>query len=199
MTETILVTLWSIGCVIIGGYEAHKDRFLTPGQIIKRGIKGLPFIAHGGMWGDIFILSPLLGIISGKYVSIWSAKKFFIALLLGILGSSIMHLFYIGSNILEAHTQYGRLTRSGKIHFFYMALVLQMLILFYCFTPNPNPKLLWWTTILLSVHMVFGTHVVLGLIAPTWYPDKPLRNPTTWITIFSCSAVLLWRTIYILR
>lgn len=85
----------SIFGVVLGGYCASLNSFLTVGQMRARGINhGLPFIAHLGMWGDLFIITPLVAIIVSRYSEKWSMGNVILASVIAIIASGAMHIFY---------------------------------------------------------------------------------------------------------
>ena len=155
----IFVTFVSMSMVLWQVLLAWRDGFFTPAQMRRRGVeKGMPISAHGGMWTDFFFLSPILGLICGSYAGTWSGQSKLIAFSIGIVLSWIMHMFYKTSLVLEAHVRHGKLMGPGKVHWFYMSGALGVLILFYFFTPNPDPTHVKWITALLIMHLIITTH-----------------------------------------
>ncbi len=195
-----LVTFALTSLVFLGGWLAYQDQMLTVLQMKQKGVTlGLPFLAHGGMWGDLLIINILLMFIVPRHGNSWSTRSIVIALMIGTTVSVIMHFSYLNIKWPEAHVQNGRLTRAGWVHLVYMAGIMGVLVLFYFYTPNPSPRIVIATSALLLVHLVLGLHFVLGLIKPSWYPGRPLSDPATWITLGSSSLLLAWRTWYLIR
>jgi hypothetical protein len=149
------------------------------------------------MWGDSFIISPLLGVIVAWYDTRWSFSQIIFALSVGITMSGVMHILYLHSDTPQAHIRNGRLTPAGWGHAWYMAFALSIFVLFYFFTPQPNPVFLYTTSLLILFHVMLGTHVVLAIIAPRWYPDQPLKDIATWLTLGGSAATILWRMLSI--
>jgi hypothetical protein len=181
--------------VVLQGLTAWCDEFLTPAQMQRSGVReGLPFMAHGGMWGDIIFISPLVATIIAIYGPEWSPGSVATAVILGGIASGAMHETYKKGPFPEAHVQYGRLTTAGQIHRWYMALAFAALILYY--TSVSYTPWMWLVSALLVLHTIAGTHVILGLLCPKWYPGRPLHNPQTWgviggtaALVFGCTAL----------
>jgi len=154
--------------------------------------KGLPFLGHGGMWGDLFIISPLLGVIVFWYGVTWSAEEIALAALIGLSVSALLHMWYMRSDTPGAHG-HKNLSPAGWGHLLYMGFALAIFGLFYFFTPSVDPVFLYTTTGLIVFHLVLGSHLILGVIAPTWYPDKPFQNKATWVILGACTTILFGR------
>lgn len=192
--------------VIWQGWEASQDLFLMPAQLMKRAVmRGLPFIAHGGMWADIFVFAPLMGYIVTAHGNEWRLGYI---LLMGVVGFALSfalhYLVYVpsGKNFPEAHTHYGWLTRAGKIHLWYMAAGLAVVGLFYFFS-SISEKEVAWVSSLLFVHAVIGTHVPLKVLARCtpieWYPKGPVLGVTTAATLTGTALLLAgfsWWALY---
>lgn len=169
---------------------ATFDKMLTPRQMIASGTpQGLPFAAHGGMWGDI-ILTAWLAYLTAQYAHEWTWYAVSLATVIGGAGSAAMHHLYRQGTVPEAHVRNHELTPAGYLHFLYMWGALAILVLFYLFTPGPSARLMWLTTWLLIAHVALGNHFVLGLIAPKWYPGRPLSSIQGWGAVLG-TAILL--------
>jgi hypothetical protein len=191
--------------VFLGAYAAYCDQFLFVSQMKEKGFsKGLPFIVHLGMLGDI-ALSFLLGFIVWKYGSQWHASQCLVAAIVGIIASIAMHFMYVsgGLKIPESHTYGGYLTKAGWIHVVYMAAALMILIQFYFFTPNIDPFSLKCVGLLLAVHILLGTHLVLGFILKvfpvSWVGKDYLSDIGAWVTVLVIWGTIALRSFFILR
>ena len=183
--------------VLVIGWLSYRDKFFSVKQMTDRGISaGLPFAVHHGMWGDLFIITPLVGLIINLHS--WSAYQIVSSLVFGVIISAIMHKSYTLAARREALVDEGRLTIAGKVHAVYMALALGVFSLFYIYTPAPPHSLLILTSLLLAIHIVIGTQVVFSFTKPKWYPSDPLKNPATWLVVGSVWVFLLWRTLLLL-
>lgn len=185
--------------VLLQGWLAWCDDFLTPKQMRRGGIRsGLPFLAHGGMWGDLIFVSPLLAFIITTYGSEWSWIQIAAAVLFSLVVSFAMHETYKKGRFPEAHVQYGKLTKAGVVHFCYMAEAFLVLSLYYILVPYT--PWMWVVSALLVLHTIVGTHVVLGLVRPMWYPGRPLQSSGTWGAVGGTAVLTLgctaWRAFF---
>lgn len=170
-----IVTACSIAMVTLQGLLAFIDNFFTRKQAIEQGFVGpaTPFIAHGGMWGDVFLLSPLLGYVVYTHGQEWSAAEIITCSLLGWLISIGMHRMYAQAsdkvpNFL-AHNQ--KLTPAGSIHMIYMAEILCLLLLFFFCSANLHKKEVVWISVILVIH------TNLGVVQPALYAGDKLTYP----------------------
>ena len=185
--------------VLLQGLLALIDGILTARDMLwYLGEEGIPFNCHEGMWGDFFLISPLIAIIMQLY---WSSLTFdhcCIAAFVGIITSFGMHSTYKRIPWPETHVQYNVLTPAGVIHAIYMTIVVTIFLLFFFATSNPGHNLLWIASAVLTFHMILGTHVPLGIIKPKWYPGDPLRSwSKTWIPILVVALATFGRTLYL--
>ncbi len=190
-----LVLAISVAGVMLQALFAYVDEFFWPSQMLRKVSRGLPFIAHGGMWGDVLIISPILAFIVERYSPGWSWGKIGTAILVGLIASFVMHETYKAGTIIEAHVQRGHLTDAGWMHLLYMAAAFAVLGLYFLdaeYTPY-----MWLVSVLLIIHTVVGNHVVLGLVQPDWYPGRPLTSMGTWGTIGGTAVLTLGRTAWL--
>ncbi|MBI2410162.1 hypothetical protein HYV30_03950 [Candidatus Kaiserbacteria bacterium] len=166
--------------VVVQGTFAWLDGYFWPSQMPTR--HGLPFAAHGGMWGDLVLSLLFAGMVTYAYMNGgWSLWAVVLAAALGYLGSHLMHETYKGSAILEAHVRHGKLTEVGWVHEAYMAAALAIILLYYF--ASPYTIWMWLVSAVLVVHVFVGNHMVLGMIAPKWYPGRPLASVQGWVAI----------------
>lgn len=162
---------------------------------------GLPLIAHLGMWGDI-PLTLLLANIVARYGSYWTPGNTLRAFLIAGIISTFLHYTYTLSSFPEAHVRDHRLTATGWFHAVYMTGALTILALFYFpshvyYEGMGDRFLMTFNSLFLCFHVFCATHIPLSLLNLSWFPEKPLKNPMTWITIVTAWSFLAWRT-YIL-
>jgi len=184
--------------VALQAWLAYRDHFLTVSQMQGRGVNlGLPFAWHFGMWGDLFIISPLAAYVMGRFSSTWRLRWILLSLALGIAAAIAMSWSYTLPDIQEAHVQSHRLTPAGAVHLVYMALALAVFTQFLFFTENVSSRLLRVASVLLVVHVFLGTHMALGLlqfvIPLDWYPAQPLKSIIGWSIIAAVAGGLIWR------
>lgn len=192
---------WSVlvvleGMVVSQAWCAWRSGILTPRQMLTWTREGLPFIAHGGMWGDMLIISPLAAYMIAMHSERWSVLQIIIPLAVGFLGSWLMHQAYNkGIRWPEAHLDLGRnaLSEAGRWHLVYMALALAVILLYYSYAPYTSA--MWWVTCLLVVHLALGNHIVLNLVGPNWYPGRHLspqlfRDAMGWMSVVGAGMAL---------
>jgi hypothetical protein len=190
--------------VILQGYESWRSGFLTPAQMLASGVAtGLPFLAHTGMWSDVTLFAALMASIIALYAHQWKRRQWFAALIVGLIGSAVMHWWYVQSPFPQAHVRDGMLTSVGILHFFYMAIGIAIVTLFYTSTAHLTLTAVSWITFLLVVHVVIGTLVPLKIWAkiaqPVWYPERMVFDTPTIFTITGVTAVLCAASLWALR
>jgi hypothetical protein len=177
---------------------ADRENFLTARQMQQNGIRyGLPFLWHFGMWSDFLFISPLCGLIVGRYSKDWSSSSFFACAVLAFFATALLSWSYTFATVPEAHVRNHQLTTIGLLHAVYMWLSLSIFLQFFIFTSDVPQRFTQIVSILLVVHVFVGTHMLLGLIALVfpidWYISLPLENQTGWLIILSLALVLLWK------
>jgi hypothetical protein len=186
-------------CLVgVQGLLAYQDRFLTVAEMQQRGItQGLPFIWHFGMWGDFLIISPLAGYVIGRYSDRWTLGPILISLVIGLILALSFSWLYTLSDVPEAHVQNHHLTSAGVVHLLYMAIALAVFTQFFFFTENISVRVLRAVSVLLFVHVFFGTHMALGILKVIyhfgWYSTQPLASIFGWITVGTVLLGLVWR------
>lgn len=190
-------TLW----VFVEGFLAYRNGMLTPAQMLAKypGRRGLPFIAHGGMWGDIVIISPLAGIIVGTYSDNWTLVQIVTMLAIGMMLSCAMHWTYVQTPFPDSLAWKGEgITAAGWFHVFYMGAAFAIIGLLYFYTPSPDSPLVLLTGTLLSMHVVVGTHIPLGVfneLEPmAWCPD--FLVPPTGYVVLGAWGILIAMTMF---
>jgi hypothetical protein len=207
----LLVFCSSIFLVLLQGWFASRDNFLTVPQMVwQKGFKqGLPFLYHGGMWADVFLISPLLAYMVGRYGYTWNMASVSWVFAFGLVASVVMHLgVYLRLPHPEAHAYSGELTPAGWIHLPYMAACFTVIALFYLKTSGLTSREVWITTGLLIIHIIVGTHVPLKLWAwnarlegyrADWYPVQPVIDLPTAMTVGGVALLLVLASFYALR
>jgi len=183
--------------VLLQGYIAWSDGFLTPAQMQAHGVaQGLPFVAHGAMWSDATLFAGTMATVMTNYARQWKARHWAISLAVGLVASAGMHWgVYVSGGLPEAHVRDGAVTSVGIIHFVYMGTGIAVVVLFYLFTDKPNPTTVKWVSILLVLHTIVGTHALLKLWAtythPVWYPAGNILDAPAVATVLS-TILALW-------
>ena len=173
----ILILLPTEFLVLAGAVLAHKDKFFTVSQMREKGIaQGLPFIAHGGMWADLLIVSPLTAVIVSSFYSEWSQSQWVVALALGFAVSTILHYIYTKIEIPESHVYGGSLTPAGWVHWAYMSVIVTVFVLLYFFTPSLSYIFFVIASVLLCLHVLISNHVILEIARPSWYGKSHFKD-----------------------
>jgi hypothetical protein len=194
----VVVLVFLEALVLAQALFAYQDGFLNASQMLQNGTKsGLPFSWHFGMWGDIVLISPMSALIVAYYSKQWTPASLVLSGLLGLAVSIVMHWVYTFSAMPEAHVQAHQLTRAGMVHLIYMAFALTIFIQLFLFTPHITARALRWISVLVFMHVLAGTHIVLGILALLtpleWYGGRPLQSIMGGLIIGLLAAGLLWR------
>ncbi len=187
------VFTFSILAVLLQAVLAYRDYFFSVAQMqLCHADRGVPFDMHTGMWGDLFIITPLMALVVSKYAHFWDNTAMLWAVGAGVVLSLIMHCTYIsaGNKFPEAHTHDGDLTAAGMVHLIYMGLAFAVIALFFFATPHPAAGDVRLVYALLMVHVVLGVHVPLKLLAPEWFPYHGIWDWGTFAPIFGSAAAL---------
>lgn len=164
---------------------AYRDNILTVSQMQAAGIgRGLPFVWHFGMWGDLGLVSPLISYLIGRYLERWRPWSMLLSLAIGFGAAGLLSWTYTFSDMPEAHVKNHMLTAAGVVHVLYMAAALSVFVQFFFFTPALSRRQIGTVSVLLFIHVLFGTHMALGLINAAvtldWYPGRPLQSVPGW-------------------
>jgi len=186
--------------VIVQALLAWQNQILTVSQMRQSGFnQGLPFVWHFAMWGDLLIVSGLAAYVIGLHSFGWHGGKVLVSFAFGFASATALSWTYTFSTIRETHVQDHHLTVAGVVHLFYMAIALAVFAQFFFFTQDASRRLLRVVSLLLLVHVFFGTHMVLGILNfmhhLNWYPARPLKSIPGWITVTSVAVGLGWRNI----
>ncbi len=156
--------------VVWQGLLSYRRGFLTRAQVEARGSwPALPFFWHGGMWGDLLLVGPAVAIIA-TYAAQWSWPWILGAALFGLTASITRHREYFRKESRSCHFDGRRLTAAGWIHFFYMAAVFAVALLFYLATSSVSVSNARWVTGL------FVAHFFLAVFEPSWYLRRKISK-----------------------
>lgn len=157
------VLLIGIVLVVLQGVLSWFDGYLTQAQMHSHNVmKGWSFMQHGGMWADVFIISPLVAYAASKYqfeVFSWRA-------LLALLGSlatvlALVEVYRRGAIITpEAHTHDGRTTPAGWIHALFALAAIWVCVQIYL--GWTNPMVTKWDIVVFS--LILTPFFYLGIV-----------------------------------
>lgn len=174
---------------------AWNDNFLFPEQMIRRGLKhGIPLAAHGGIWGDWLIITPMIVIITQAYSSQWSLTQISAMLSVSAMVTISMCLMWIhlGKTTPESLSHNGLLTLAGFIHAIYMIIALTIILLFFFYS-----NIALWHMIIIAIilgfHIIIGNHIILSLVSPPWYKGKNHRDLSVWSQLAVIWILMAWR------
>ena len=114
-----VVLMTGIWLVLLQGAFSSVDGYLTQAQMrYRHGIKnGWSFMEHGGMWADVFIVTPIVAWVGSKYKLDFSWGRLVLlggAMVVVLIG---VHYYELGGRVTpEAHTHHGKTTVAGWIH-----------------------------------------------------------------------------------
>ena len=153
------------GLIALQALAAHFDSFLTVNEMQRRGIQqGLPLLWHGGIWGDVFLVSPLAALLCKKYCQAWSVDDVIVAGMWSVSLTVILAWVFTFGTTPSAHGQDSTASLAGILHLAYIAIAIFVFLLFYLFTAHKTAFTPRLVTILLIVHTFAGTHMALGVI-----------------------------------
>ena len=192
----ISLELLVLGQVVL----AYRDHFLTVSQMQAAHVpRGLPLLWHFGIWGDFFIVSPVVAYLITRYSGQWRSQSVLLSLTIGFMSASLFGWLWTLSAIPEAHMHNHHLTDAGAFHLLYMAVVLTVLLEFFLFTPSVPSSDLRAISALLVFNLFLGTHMALGIlkffVGLDWYPGEPLKSTFGHLTILTIAIALLLRNL----
>lgn len=191
--------------VLFQAYLSWRSGFLTPAQMQAQSVsEGLPFVAHGAMWLDATIFAALMAAILARYVDQWTSWQWTVAVVVGFIASAALHWgVYVKASLPGPHTRNGVLTPAGYVHLVYMAIAFAVLVLFYLCTRGLTSAALFWSSTILLLHVIVGTHLPLRLwiraTHASWFPSEPLVDATGCATIAGTVIALVALSVWALR
>lgn len=165
---------------------------LAEGTFTNRRVT-MGFVNHGGMWGDLFLLSVVNGLLWPHFINLY-------IIIPGVIASYIITVFIhwqweesfrwagITCHMFPGCIGYvnstrTRVSRAGALHVIYMTLQITLLIM-YIISPIPE------ATVLLA-SMLLTAHVFLGTVQPGWYCTRELWTRMNMVPPVICT-VLIW-------
>ncbi len=191
----LIAGLISLIGVVLGGYLAYRDSFLTVGQMHKKGFEhGIPWIWHGGMIGDLLLITPLIALIVSRYSLSWDPTRFLLVFGGCLLISFVLHNQWDKTNLPESHTYLHVRSQTGWLHLVYLPAALTVMVMFYFQTPHYriDPEIAVSISAILAFHIFLGTHTPLKIWNPSWF-GVPFGMADL-IPVTVVSALLAWRT-----
>jgi hypothetical protein len=189
MGMNVTVLLVSMAFVVIEGVTSIRESTCCKMHMYEAGIikseteKCLPFYAHGGMWADFFLMSPILGIIV-TYHQQWTTVQWIISLIIGFAVAIGMQMQYQKGE--PCSTNYGGKTIvGGWLHVVYFAAALATLIQWFCHTTGVSHGHVIVVSAMLAVFFP------LGMLQPSWYVHKNFNRQALFQFIAAIVAILV--------
>ena len=192
--------------VTLMGLTSYWNGTFFPNQLIARfGKPGVSFFAHGGMWGDMFLLPTLFACIIVSYGVTWDVAQIKQMMLIGIAITAANQLLCNQSPVPDVLGWQGeKFSLTIALHFVYMSTYVALAGLFFCYTPGVSVTAAVWVAVILGIHMAFGTHVPLGMLNRfaqwVWCQDflsspiLPYLSAVIWLTLSILATIATgWR------
>jgi len=154
--------------VLASGWFAWRDGYLFMSQTrygVPAGMNIAVFIEHAGMWGDFFIVSPVVAYILDTYSARWEVRRLLTTFGCATLLASLVLLLIwteASKHLYESMARGGYVTVTGALQFLYMAISLTGIAMYYLGTSDVSKRSVLVVTALLAVH------VALGILLPSW-------------------------------
>ena len=129
-----------IALVVVQGISSWFDGYLTQTQMHSRGVtNGWAFVEHGGMWADVFVISPIVAFAVSRYQLHFFSIGGMEILAIAIALSFAMGMMYQKNGLAtpEAHTHDGKTTLAGWIHGMFAVVALWVCAMFYLNMTTP--------------------------------------------------------------
>ncbi len=194
-----IVIVLMAAVVPVEAYDAYRRGILWPSQILTRwGKNGIAFAAHGGMYGDFLLLPLVAAYIVHAHCGNWDWEHVKVMSIVGVVVATGNHLSCIQSKIPDPiGWEKEKVNLTIVLHFFFMSSMVMFAGMFYI-SPDVSVTEVVFVSVVLGIHMAFGTHVPLGLINRwirwTWCPDLigspglPRISIIIWMTLSGFST-----------
>jgi len=119
-----------IGFVVVQGITSHFDGYFSKAQLNSRGVVAWSFLEHGGMWADVFIISPVVAYALSKYrldyTVYWGTGTFLFSALFTLIMVEIYRRE--GMKMGDHCTHDGVTTIAGWIHAAYAFIAICVML-----------------------------------------------------------------------
>lgn len=168
-------TILAVGFAFVGiqGVCAYFDGYFSQAQIFRiHGIKNAyAFIEHGGMWADVFLISPVVAYIICTYRLPYLSKPAIYILVFALLISIVGGVIYqeMGKIYPEAHTHFGHTPLIGWIHGVFAVASIWICSMFYLTHTTPKPGF-----DMIAISIALTAFFILGVMKfnPNWRWSK---------------------------
>jgi hypothetical protein len=155
--------------VIISGVASFLEGTLTSRRVT------IGFLNHGGMWGDLIIMSVVTGLVFPYLVKsrIYALSALFVALTVTLV-AHILWAKWMRSDGITGHMfptnetgkWYLDMSGAGWMHVLVMSMLLTA-VLMYAVSPLPKK-------VIITASLLLTMHVFLGMAQPSWYATGEL-------------------------
>lgn len=190
----ILFFFISQAAIVLIALDNWHNQLFLPSQMMEWWArKGVPAIAHGGLWSDLFLLPYLMCFMLVKS-RVWSLKRDWPFVVVGIL-IAVANQFLCNNMTRSDPLGFVALQWSWAIavHAVYMATYIAIIGHFYFNPEDVSSSTLLLISVLLGIHAMAGTHVFLGMANLTYHWDwctdlladkvLPYMNATVWLVL----------------
>ncbi len=188
MNWTLFLIVYAVGValVVLQGVFAYQDGYFSETQMREvHGItNGWAFMQHGGMWADVFIISPMVAYVVSNYQIGYFRWYSVVIFLVAIVASLLAGNMYQKAGMVtpEAHTHDGITTAAGWIHGLFAVVAIWAIVMFYLATPGVTTRDLIVVACILTPFFFLGVYK----FSSRWTFDSQARA-----MVFSLTP-LLW-------
>ncbi len=186
-----------IALVLVQGVCAWNDGFLTQSQMRAGGVtNGWSFMEHGGMWADVFIVSPMVAYFSSKYALEYTSPWGIAVILISIVAWLVLAQMYAHGGITtpEAHTHDGRTTAAGWIHLLFAIAGMAVILMVYC--GLTESKVARQDLLILAGLLTPFFYLGVAKFNPRWEFTIPVRWQVaiSMVVTYVVTAIRIWQT-----
>jgi hypothetical protein len=178
---------------------AYLDGFAFRWQVRSQArppAKFLTFWQYGGMWGDFFIVNPVVAYVLDVYSRSWSgavvSSVFTTIMLSGAF--LIVRLLPQSHNMPSPFARDGFVTSAGAVHYIYFTAGMTVVFMFYLFTPSAGLNM--WEVIIITILLM--VHWGLSVLQPLYavfgevHMEAKMGTGIGWIVLCGLAARLIY-------
>jgi hypothetical protein len=162
---------------------AYRDGYAFAWQVCAQTTvpaRFLVFWKHAGMWGDFFIINPIIAYVLEFHSRSWEllalGAVFTVVALVGVL--LLIPLLEDSRTTPSAFSRDGSLTVVGTMHYLYFTISTTVVTMFYLFTP--------WAEIteleMILITLCLIVHCGLGVLHPPYVVHGEIHLPARVLT-----------------
>jgi hypothetical protein len=159
----------TVTAVIISGVVSFIEGNFTSKNVT------MGFVNHGGMWGDLIIMSVVTGLVFPYLIKnqIYTLSALFVALTVAIIAHILwakgMQSEAVTGHMFPTHKTgkwYLDMSGAGWMHVLVMAMLLAV---FFIYAISPLPK-----NVVITASLLLTIHVFIAAVQPGWYCTREL-------------------------